>query len=304
MRNVLIFNNTLKECGCHSYGERISQILSKSTKYNFLYFEVSSQKEVDDHILSNNPICCIVNYHADSMGWLELHKIKCPKIGIPHEFQPHKDFDHIISLITKEVESEKLSHISRPLFEYEPKKTICNDVITIGSCGFGFSNKNFEKLCEIVNYYYDEAIINLHITDCWATKHIKQAELLKKFCQSKITKQKIKLNVTTEYISDIELLDFLNKNDINIFLYDRQPERGQASILDYAISAKKPIGLSNSFMFHHLGEFYERMNLSNNSIENIIKYGIKDIEVLNERWSHKNFINDIEKIVEKLQKND
>ena len=123
--------------------------------------------------------------------------------------------------------------------------------------------------------------------------------MLKTICMSKITKPKISLNVTTDYISDEELVTFLSKNDINVFLYDLQPERGQASILDYAISAGRPIGLSNSFMFHHLGEFYDKMNLSKNSIEKIISYGNADILKLQERWSNKNFVKDIENIVEK-----
>jgi len=297
MDTVLILNNTFKECGCHSYGERINELLQKSEKYNFIYLEADSLEQVLESIKKNNVKICLINYHADTMFWLDLSKIKCPKIAIPHEF-PHSGFDHVVSLITKEQESDTVSHISRPLLEY-PINHKKNDVITIGSCGFGFSNKNFDKLCEIVNYCYDEAVINLHITDCWSTKRYKQAEMLKSHCMAKITKPKITLNVTTEYVSDEELVTFLSKNDINIFLYDLQPERGQASILDYAISAGRPIGLSNSYMFHHLGEFYDNMNLSKNSIEKIIVNGNSDILKLQEKWSNKNFIKDIENIIQK-----
>lgn len=300
MNTVLILNNVFKECGCHSYGERINSLLQKSVNYKFLYLEADSLEIVLKTIEDNDVKICLFNYHADTMFWLDLSKIKCPTIAIPHEFS-HNGFDHVISLITKEQESDSLSHISRPLFEYEGKSEK-NDIITIGSCGFGFSNKNFDKLCEIVNYYYDEAVINLHITDCWVTKRFKQAETIKAHCLTKITKPKIILNVTTDYISDEKLLDFLNKNDINIFLYDLQPERGQASILDYAISAGKPIGLSNSYMFHHLGEFYDNMNLSKVSIEKIISNGNSDIKTLQKRWSNENFVKDVEKIINKLLK--
>lgn len=53
-------------------------------------------------------------------------------------------------------------------------------------------------------------------------------------------------------MSNDEILDFLNKNTVNIFLYDNMPGRGLSSTIDYAVSVDTPLIVNNSNMFRHL----------------------------------------------------
>jgi hypothetical protein len=125
------------------------------------------------------------------------------------------------------------------------------DIPIFGSFGFGFKTKGFDKIIKLVNEQYDSAIVKLIITKAHFGDP-REAFNIGTQCKQISVKPGIIVMITHEFFSDKDILYFLRSNTMNIFLYDTLPGRSISSVIDFALSAKKPIGISDSSMFHHI----------------------------------------------------
>ena len=101
----------------------------------------------------------------------------------------------------------------------------------------------------------------------------------------------ITLNITTNFISDDELLEFLAGNDLNIFFYQKYPSyNGISSSIDYALSVKRPIAICRSNMFSHIWNTTPSICAEDSSLKEIINNGFGPLEHYYNQWSHSNFI--------------
>jgi hypothetical protein len=101
-------------------------------------------------------------------------------------------------------------------------------------------------------------------------------------------------------MSDENVVKFLRKNDINVFLYNFQENRGLSSAIDYAVSAEKPFGVTGSSMFKHVLIKFPELNLDNNSINDVLLYGNSPAIYFKNSWSAKNVRDKFYKILEEL----
>jgi hypothetical protein len=93
-------------------------------------------------------------------------------------------------------------------------------------------------------------------------------------------------------MDDTQLLDWLNSNTINIFLYDTMFGRGCASTIDYALSVQRPIGISDSYMFRHI--YSDDICVYKTPIKDIIENGLHYLEHYKTKWSNANLIKQLE----------
>jgi hypothetical protein len=98
-------------------------------------------------------------------------------------------------------------------------------------------------------------------------------------------------------MDDEELLDFLASNTINIFMYDGMPGRGCSSVIDYALSVNRPIGISNSHMFRHI--YSDEICLYKRSIADIIEKGNEYLDRFRQLWSEDRLIQIIDNFIYK-----
>jgi hypothetical protein len=186
---VLFLNHKIQSCGVYQYGLRLFNILKNSYSYRYIYKEIDNYNEYNDIIYKIKPEIIIYNYHCATMSWLNSNNIikniiknikNIKNIGIPHESNGDM-FDIILSIDPNENETPRFFNIPRPIYENVDK--ICDkyqitnekikdfinyneglEVPIFGSFGFGFTNKGFDKIIQIVNNNYDCAIIKLVIT--------------------------------------------------------------------------------------------------------------------------------------------
>ena len=127
-------------------------------------------------------------------------------------------------------------------------------IFTIGSFGFATAGKGFDRLCELVNAQFDEALIRINIPfhDIPSMVPREQLDSVVTACQNKITKTNVQLEMTHNFFSEDELLAFLSQNTINAFLYEGGADRGLSSCTDYALASGRPIAISRTPMFRHL----------------------------------------------------
>ena len=304
MKNILFINHKQKQCGVYQYGYRMGMILSKSIEYNFIYCEVDSQDEYLKLIEDYNPSGIIYNYHPDTMNWMSNVLInnfnKIIHYGIHHEGTPAIPilFNNYILNDSTQKDNKNYFSVPRPIFENDNLQYSTPSIPTIGSFGFGFNNKGFERLCKLVNEQFDEAVIKFHIPFSYYGDNDGQlAKSMIEKCKSLLTKEKIKIVASHEFLTDEGVLRFLSENTLNAFLYDDAQSRGLSSVIDYAISVRVPIAITKTNMFRHISNTTPSICVEDRALKEIIKSGVEPLQQYRDKWSNKNLITKFEYIL-------
>lgn len=300
-RNVVFINSIEKQCGVHSYGQRVGNILAKSIKYNFIYFECNNNDELVKAKSVLRPVAIIYNFHPLPMAWLP----PCEDRSVIHLMNWHEGTEHtnlkpdywlyVDSLIE---EKENKFALPRPLIEKFVFKKPKNKVPIISSFGYGWGNKNYGSIIKTVNDQFDKAVIRLHIPRAYyGDKNGEATAGVLPGIWNEMYKPNIKLEITHDFLSDYDLLKFLSQSDLNIFLYEQMEGRGLSSVIDYALSVDVPIAINNSFMFRHVQNDFS--NAANNSLQQIIDNGTEHLKQYKEKWSNESLIKKYEDILDK-----
>jgi nucleoside-diphosphate-sugar epimerase len=308
-------------CGIGIRGKLTSDILTKYvSKYNFIPAFINSNLELEEFILNNNPLMIIYNYHHITTPYLCDNAIREKYSNIKHVMihydllQEHIDnnvdfygFKYIISdndkLNTNNI-LNKFFIVSRSIpYSSNIFPTFNTDSIIpiIGFQGFGFKHKGIDKIAFKIQEEFDEAIFKLHIPcSFYADPNGEKRNEIINEVKSIITKPGIKIEVSTDFLSDEEIIKWLNQNTINCYFYDYLPNSGIASSPDYAIAAYKPIAINNSRMFLHLHDLEPSIEIEKNTLKQIIQNSIKPLMPVYNKYTHKNVLNDYVRICDTL----
>lgn len=302
MLKVLILNHKISNCGVYQIGKRIFDIMKTSNKISYTYKELDSYIEYTSIVEEVKPQYIIYNYHNYTMSWLSsdiLKKMPQKHIIVYHERQVSiiNNYHKYIFLgsagdVNPIILKNKSIVLPRPLLLYT-KDYPHHDNFTIGSFGFGFFNKGFHTLTERINKEIPNAILRLHLPYSYFGDHSDNT------CKEVIDRCKkiatsITLVITRDFLPDDKLLNFLAANDINIFNYEIQDTDGVSSVIDYALSVKRPIAVSNCSMFRHI--LSDDILLEKNTIKDIYEKGIKPLERYYQDWAIPNFVNAMDNI--------
>jgi len=300
---ILFLNHKIKNCGVYQYGVRLFEILKDDT---YIYKEIDSYEEYTNISSSSQFTIIIYNYHKFTMPWLNKNTIQTVirNIGIPHE-SPDDLFDIICNIDPNGPEDVinliKRFSLPRPIYENFEINTNAfidmhkdSDLPIFGSFGFGFENKGFYKIVEMINQQYDNAIIKFVIPIAHFDPDPYTVHKMKQMCIERNIKPGIVLLITHDFFSTNEILTFLQSNTMNIFLYDQMYGRGISSAIDYALSVKKPIGISDSYMFRNI--YSDEICLYKHSIDYCLKHF--DCSTFLKQYSHENMKNKMKKIID------
>ena len=334
-KKVLFVTHGKKQCGVYEFGEDIFNAIKLSKKYNFVKAECDSLKELKEAISKHNPQAIIYNYTPSSMGWLtsrafksvvknNIADIKAIQVGIIHE-ATQKVADNATAYRNKFIIKEPSKKVINSIFDYyiasdptlllqnplvyktgrliEEYKTtaVSPEIPTIGSFGFGTFNKDFQGLVKRVQDEFDEAIINLNIPFAhYGDSDGSRAKQIAAECKTIITKPKITLNISHDYLNKEQLFDFLSKNSLNVFLYKDGPDRGISSVIDYAIAVKRPIAVSNCSMFRHILKANPSVCVDSASLKEILNNGFQPLEKLSTGWDKECLTWEYERILDSV----
>jgi hypothetical protein len=311
--NVLFLNHKVHNCGVYQYGKRTIEILQKDNEINYIYKEIDSYQEYCFILSENaNSNAVIYNYHASTMSWLNSSNIqrKVKNIGIPHESPEHL-FDIICNIDPNAPEDRNRFSLPRPIYENVDEiisQPLQNDSVNafinkytdtnlpiFGSFGFGFDNKGFDKIIKMVNDQYDNAVIKFVIPVAHFDPEPNRIHKMRNQCISFSIKPGIELMIIHEFFSTADILRFLKSNTMNIFLYDKMDGRGISSTIDYAISVKKPLAISDSYMFRNI--YSDKICLYKNTIDECLKNSVEYCSTFLEKYNHDAFIKKFNKII-------
>ena len=303
MKKVLILNHKHIECGVYQIAVRIFKIASQSKKINYSYAEVSDRREFNTAIYDHRPDYIIYNYHWDRMPWLRdadiLLNKKIKHYFIYHDGSMMTTYDKYLFFGAfdpqgTDVSQDKRILLPRPIYRYSGYYPT-NDLPTIGSFGFAFNHKKFHAIAPYVGSQFDKAVVNLHFTNPYFgdTPGNRIADIID-LCYG-VCPQNVKLNITTNFMDDNAAMTFLAGNDINLFLYDTALQNpGISSAIDYALSVRRPIAISNNMMFRHIAS--DDILIEKNTIKNIINRGTDPLERFYTDWSPEKFTDAMENL--------
>jgi hypothetical protein len=277
-KKILFINHNAERCGVADYGRRLFNILKDHLDITMS----DSEQEGYDIIL--------YNYHYATLP--NVRKMNVPQIALFHEAHLNFQFDKVVNV----------ADLPRPLFEninFLDKENdgspITGSPPIIGSFGYGFPDKDFPGICQIVKAQYKYAGVCLNIPFAQFGDNdgsLARAEADK--CREILKGTEIILEITHDHKSHNDLLFWLSLNDINLFLYKPSHGRGISSTIDYALSVKRPIGISNSEMFRHLPR---EIVVDNISIPDLIKKGIEPLKQVYEDNSNEKLVAKIKEIL-------
>lgn len=297
-------------CGVYQFGHRVGRVLKKARNFDIEYIECSSAEDLRSSIKTYTPVVIIYNYHEWTMPWLSpqvTSSIPIPQLGMYHEITQDKThnlknnhFDGYIAPDPSLILSNPFIHkTGRLVIPYMTNDTLVpNKIPVFGSFGFGLDGKGFDKVIDQVQREYDEAIIKLHIpiSDFADPDGIKASQT-EAFCKSKITNPGICLEVSHDFVDEDQLLRFLSKNTLNLFCYEEYSGRGISSVIDYALAVDRPIALTKSLMFRHLGKAWPSIFVEDISLKEIIMNGTKPLNKFKKDFAEDNLIWDYERII-------
>ena len=311
---VLFFNHTAEKCGVYQYGLRVFEILSQDSNILYRYVGVDNLTTYQETLKRYPSVTGIIyNYHLATMPWLNSGNIQrsvIKNIAILHECD-NPMFDIICNIDPSIPSTESSFSLPRPIYDnieellsnYTPSTKAVDQFISFntgvpifGSFGFGFDFKGFHKIVDLVNNNFDEAIIKFVMPESHfdGNKNTTNANMVKK-CQALNKKPGIKLLITHDFFTTKDILNFLQSNSMNLFLYDRLNGRGISSVIDMALSAKKPIGISDSYMFRNI--YSEKIDVYKTNVKDCMKNSLEHCSQFLKTYSNANMINTFKSIL-------
>ncbi|MBC8032319.1 MAG: hypothetical protein H7Z16_19705 [Pyrinomonadaceae bacterium] len=307
---VLFVNYKEEQCGVYQWGKNILEAISKSQKYQFHYVEVLSLEELDSYVSESNCEAILYNYHPQTLTFINpfmARRYKQVNIALMHEMtqaeadmMPDGFFQHYVMGDPTLIENNPaVFKTGRLILPYTNTKKV-PDVVTIGTFGFSVGSKGYQRLIDVVQEEFDEAIIRIHIPSngiidadgAVAHRHAEE-------CQRRIRKPGIRIQASHDFLDRNAMLDFLAGNTINAFLYDYLKVAGISSSPDHAMAVRRPMVVTKSIMFRHLQSVYPSITIEDSSLKEIIKNGTEPLSHLYSLWNEDNLRAEYENVLDK-----
>ena len=310
---VMFLTHREQNCGIHQYGEDTADALCKSRNITLIPKECGSAYMYHYLMFTVNPDVVIYNYYPATMPWLhDRHTRRYPAavhLGIMHEVtQDDADgagtemFDyHLCPDPTLVTDNPAVRVIPRLVPQYT-NATPDPGIPTIGSFGFGFPDKGFQKIVQMVCDEYGVAEIQFNmprseVVDIWGEMRKETVSRCHEIARKHIG---IDLKISDEFLTKQGVLDFLAGNTVNMFLYDVHKGRGISSVIDYALAVKRPLAINRCGMFRHVHAAAPSMCVEDATLHQIIRNGTGMQDKYREAWSEQNFIRKYENIISEV----
>lgn len=305
MLRGLFLNSPKAQCSIHESGRMIYSALLLSDKFSLDYQEIDSKnREIRDAY-----DFYAFNYHPYTMGWLDTTTVRSlPGFKItfvlealpnnPFPLCPPDDFDAYCVLDpTMRIDNDKVYAFPRPLDAYQPLEGITPTIPTIGTFGFATAGKGFDKVVNAVNKEFDYAKVKINIpTGSFVGMHQQRnTEEIVRRCYE-VAKPGIVVEITYDYMTKKELIDWCACNTLNCFLYDRS-QPGLSATTDQAISSGRPLAISANETFRHIHKYLTPY--PKKSLKESIAYSMTEVKQMQGDWSQIAFARTFERVLEK-----
>jgi len=308
---ILLVSHVAKQCGINQYGKNIAAALRRSRTYDVKLVECSDETDLVAAIAYLRPGAIIYNYYPTTMPWLTAGitaRIPLPQLGVMHEVtQEEADaaaremFDfHLCPDPTLSERNPAIIRTPRLIPLYQNYSAL-PEVPTIGSFGFGMADKGFERLIDRVQDEFDEARIRIQmpfndVVDPGGRYHaLRTAEA----CRQRVRKPGVRLEISHDFTTLAQLLDFLASNTLNAFFYDERKHRGISSTIEHALAVRRPIAITRCGMFRHVLGARPSICIEDTSLKDVINAGIAPLVPFYDAWSEDRFVAEYDALLDR-----
>jgi len=303
--SALFINHQTQRCGVYQMGSRIGMTL-----YNAGIASYLETWDLGTAILRaqlQQPRVIIYNWHPSTMPWASemVKRFRDAKhVGLVHEIAPDSPAAGAHLFPYRMVCDPTFPADGRTVFksvrhvprnQYSPPST--NDVVTIGSFGFAVGGKMFATVVHAVGAEFPGARVRLRIPSAHYGDDAGSLARSASESARRVTIGGVYVEVEHDFLDEDQLVSWLASNDMNVFFYDPNGGRGVASVIDYAIAARRPIAINDSQMFRHVKEAlgcYPDRSLSDSL------GSASAVEALYQQWSPERLVQDYRDMLDAL----
>jgi hypothetical protein len=306
MRGIY-YNSIQASCSIWESGMMVYNILKQSDQYTLNYTEDQTWQPDYDF--------AIVNWHFITNKWinddlLSQVNFKGPifcvitEVGLTTDtlfIQTPKSIFSAYIFLDPSLEDNPMQGIygfPRPLEKQIETHASKPGPPIIGSFGYPTPGKLWLELITAVELEFDDAIIRLNIpkgTFIPFNKFKAEIDIIR--ARAKTMKPGIQLQITHNYMTKPELIDWCAENTINCFFYDRYKlgfTHGLCAVSDQAISSGRPLLTSSDLTFKHLLPYIKPW--PEQTIKSAIESTPDSVKQLQQLWSPKMFLSKFEKL--------
>jgi hypothetical protein len=318
----LFINTTKAKCSIYQSGCMVHENIRRLGEFVLDYIElnqidaagfnntgvlrrIDGSELVPREVIGRHYDFIVFNFHPQTMQPYispeQIAQLQTKKFAIVLEVEPSNAyafveaevFDALIVLDPTIQPDGKAWPFPRPL-DGVPRRPAPKTagIPTIGSFGLGTPGKGFGLLMSAINLEFDEAKVRINIPpSTYADDYMDRvhrrpyAEYLGDLCR-RIAKPGINLEVTHDFMSEVELLDWCEDNDINCFLYTRR-QSGLAATTDQAIIAGRPLLISANDTFRHIHPYI--LPYPHTSLRSALEESLPGVYAMQEDWSSRAF---------------
>ena len=309
---VLIVSHAKKRCGINQYGLNVYEALAASKRYAIAYAECASERDLAQAMVTFNPSIALYNYYPATMPWLNpgiTRKFKLTQLGVMHEVtQEEADradrtlFEyHICPDPTLKLNNLAVLKIPRIIPRYVNTRPL-PERVRIGSFGFGIHDKGFTRLIAKVQEEYDEADISILMpfNDVVDAQGKSFALRTAEECRRAVHKPGVRLDISHDFVTKTELLDFLAGNTLNAFFYDTHKHRGISSTIEHALAVQRPLAITRCGMFRHVASATPSIFIEEASLRQIVDNGTAPLQAFYREWTAENFVTALEGVFDQV----
>lgn len=292
MIKLLIINSSVERCGVYQFCYQVYRCL-KGLPFEIHHCKIDNERNLFESLDYHQPTHVMFNWHRGILvsrylgeGTLNLIRLRGIKIWLmPHDEEIVYDrnlIDHVFWLDPDRECKDGETALGRPVIIPTKLDFGLNKKLVIGTSGFCFRHKKFERIKEIAAGL--SCHFRFHFPVCDYGRDIAYENYIRDlFDNSENT-----LEITQDFKTQDELTFFLSQNTINIFPYDESSEntnRGVSSITDNALSSKRPFMISNSIQFRHFNKIDNIINYNKTDIIDCIHSSEPYLQEYREKWS-------------------
>lgn len=296
MRGIF-YNCPKAQCSIYESGVMCFNALKQSNKYTLDYTEGQA--------IDNSYDFAIFNHHVSVNNWMTngcLYEFKGKKhcivleVGHDGDLMPltPRIFDTYLVIDPTVEDKNSIYSFPRPIERVETDEYIDYGYPIIGTFGFATDGKKWAEVVELANKDFDKAVVRINIPFATHVPDYRNRvwRILDEIKSIPI-KSNISVEMTCNYMDKSELIRWCSRNTINYFPYYRNMA-GLAAVTDQAISAKRPILVTNNPTFRHLLKYIKPY--PEISLKEAIKENHNGVIQMYDNWSAENFYKKFEEI--------
>ena len=260
MKNILVLNNPAKKCGISQLGIRSYDLIKAASPHNVSYLATDNVEVLKNYIEENKIDALVANYFISTMSWSDefVRNLEIPKVCIFHDAVStlkhcSEVYDAVVFVKPNFRERDNIVAGVRPIRRFEDKN-YSTEEFTIGTHGLCVSPwKRYHEILTVCAKEYPKAkykfnLVPAELGDINGEITRSTAE----YCMKIASLFKLNLEITHHFFeAESDLIDWLAKNDLNIYLSIGNNDNGPAASADLGISAQKPIVVNRDRMYEH-----------------------------------------------------